>query len=35
MFSVKGSTAKKSWLVYNPSLTGINETIKCKDDMYV
>ena len=28
-FSVKGSTSKRSWLVYHPFLTEINEIIKC------
>ena len=35
MFSVEGSTSKRSWLVYNPFLAAINETIKCEDDMYI
>ena len=33
MFSVKGSTSKRSWLVYNSFLTTINETLKCEDDI--
>ena len=33
MFSVKGSTSKRSGLVYNPFLTAINDTIKCEDDI--
>ena len=35
MYFVKGSTSKRSWLVYNSFLTAVNETIKCKDDMYI
>ena len=35
MFSVKDSTTKRSWLVYNPFLTAINNTIKCEDDIYL
>ena len=25
----------RSWLVHNPFLNAINETIKCKDDIYI
>ena len=32
-FSVKGSTSNRSWLVYNPILTAIYDTIKCEDDI--
>ena len=35
MFAVKGSTSKRSWLVYNPCLTAIYYTIKCEDDMHL
>ena len=30
MFSVKSSTSKRSWLVYNPSLTTSKETLNVK-----
>ena len=33
MFSVKGSTSIRSWLVHNPFLTSINDTIKYEDDI--
>ena len=33
MFSVKDSTSKRSWLVYNPFLIPIYDTTKCEDDM--
>ena len=33
MLSVKGSTFKRSGLVYNPFWTTINDTIKCEDDI--
>ena len=32
-FSVKGSTSKRSWSVYNSFLTAIYDIIKCEDDM--
>ena len=35
MFSEKGSTTKRSGLDYNPFLTAVNVTIKCKDDIYI
>ena len=35
IFSVKGSTSKRSWLVYNPFLTAIYDTIKCEDGLYL
>ena len=35
MFSVKISTSKGSWLVYNPFLNTINDTFKCEDDIYL
>ena len=31
MFSVKGSTSKRSWIVYNSFLTAMNDLIKCED----
>ena len=31
MFSVKGSTSKRSWSVSIPFLTTIHDTIKCED----
>ena len=34
-FSVKGPTSKRSWLVLNPCLTAIYDTIKCEDHMFV
>ena len=34
MFSLKDSTSKKSWLVYNPFSTAIHDPIKCEDDMF-
>ena len=33
-FTVRGSASKRSWLVYNPSLTATMENIKCEDDIY-
>ena len=33
MFSVKGSTSKRSSLVYNSFLIAINDPIKCEDDI--
>ena len=35
MFSVKGSTSKRSWLAYNSFLTEIYDTMKYKDDMHI
>ena len=32
---VKGDITKRSWLVDNPFLTAINETIKNNDDVYI
>ena len=32
MLSAKGSTSYRSWLVHNPFVIKIYDTIKCEDD---